>query len=44
MAKAVRLTSSKVETACRAPPQLRLVVKHFENRRHLPIVELRRAA
>jgi hypothetical protein len=25
-------------------PRLRLIVKHFENRKHLPLVELERAA
>ncbi len=33
-----------IERIAEKAPRLRLVVKHFDNRRHLPIVELERAA
>jgi hypothetical protein len=44
MPKGKHSDTAVVERLTEKAPRLRLVVKHFENRRHLPIVELERAA
>jgi hypothetical protein len=44
MPKGKHSDTAVVERIAEKAPRLRLVVKHFDNRRHLPIVELEHAA